>query len=231
MGYASSKHQQEDREMVGWLYIDEQVAAPIRVLEVESQSGLITMEVASKFLPNRSMLRGQTIVEYKGWERRRAVRCLGAEQVGSAMMVEAVDVGLAEHDDDPDAPQGAPEDWLIIAGKAQCQVTKLRIGYTPGSVTGHCLFRVPLEEWRDLRIGEDAALACVGILAHQADANDGSITPLLHSARELAPDKDPPKVELVRLRERQRYLISPLATDWGESTTLVVCRVFESTSL
>lgn len=218
--------------MVGWLYIDEQVAAPIRLLEIDHQTGLITLEVAAKFVPSRSQLRGQTIVEYRGWKRRRAVRCLGAEEVGSAMMIEAVDVGLAvpEESDEP-ALSGAPEDWLVVDGQARCQVRGVRLGYAPGSMSGHLLFHVPLDHWRDLRIGETAALACVGIATLEADANDGSITPLLHSARDPEPGSQPPSVELVRLRERMRYAVTPMATDWCENTTLVVCRVVEAEAL
>lgn len=218
--------------MVGWLYIDEQVAAPIRMLEIDAQTGLITIEVASKFVPSRSMLRGQTVVEYRGWLHRRQVRCLGAEEVGASLMIEAVDVGMAElSDGDTDDPRGEAEDWLVIDGKARCRVRGARIGHGPASLNGHCLFHVPLDDWRDLRIGEGAALAHVGVQQIESDAGDTSITPLLHASRDLPPGIAPPAVELVRLRERTRYTIRPLATDWGESTTLVVCRVIEELAL
>ena len=214
--------------MVGWLYIDEQVAAPVRVMEIDDATGLLSIEVSSKFVPNRSALRGQTVLEYRGWKRRRMVRCLGAEAVGHAVMIEAVDLGLVDpYDNDDQNMAGPAEDWLIVDGKAECEVFGTRVGNCPGSVVKHCLFYVPLNAWRDLRIGEDAALACVGVQHSDPDANDGSITPLLHSARDLGPGDVPPKVELVRLRERLRYQVHPLATDWGESTTLVVNRVID----
>lgn len=212
--------------MVGWLYINQNVAAPIRVLEVDSLTGRITIEIAAKFVPNRSLLRGETIIEYCGWKRRRAVRCLGAEQIGSELMIEAVDVGTAVPEELADAEAlGEAEDWLIVQGQARCQINGMRQGSGPGSLAGHCMFHVPLTDWRDLRIGEDAALACVGVGANEIDSNDGSITPLLHAARKRLPGDQQPQVEIVRLRERIRYTITPIATDWGDSTTLVVCRV------
>lgn len=222
--------------MVGWLYIDEQVAAPVRVLEIDEKTGLLSIEVAGKFVPNRAALRGQTVLEYRGWKRRRLVRCLGAEEAGSALLIEAVDLGRLDPNEEMDqemdaAHGGAPEDWLAIDGKAACRVSGTRIGSCPGSIVTHCLFHVPLDDWRDLRIGEGAALAGVGMRHTDTDTNDGSITPLLHSARELSPDDRLPTVELIRLRERLRYQVHPMATDWGESTTLVVCRVIGQAEL
>ena len=218
--------------MVGWLYIDESVAAPIRVLEVDPMTGLISIEVAAKFVPNRAMLRGQTVVEYRGWKRRRVIRCLGAEEIGSELMIEAVDVGTADHEEAAvPHPLGKAEDWLVVDGRACCQVDAFRIGNGPRSLAGHCLFHVPLTEWRDLRIGEDAALAGVGIAAADQESNDGSITPLLHSARERRPGEGEPCIEVIRLRERIRYTISPIATDWGDVSTLVVSRVLEMNEL
>lgn len=214
--------------MVGWLYIDDNVIAPIRVLEVDSLTGLITIELAAKFVPNRAALRGQTVIEYRGWKRRRAVRCLGAEQIGSELMIEAVDVGTAEPEEAADShPLGEAEDWLVVDGQARCRVKGFRAGNGPGSLAGHCLFRVPLSDWRDLRIGEGAALACVGSTHDEIDTGDGSITPPLHSARQRKPGDHAPRIELVRLRERLRYNICPIATDWGDDSTLVVCRVYD----
>ncbi|MFN3165895.1 MAG: hypothetical protein ACE37H_02400 [Phycisphaeraceae bacterium] len=210
--------------MVGWLYIDDNVAAPIRVLEIDERTGLISIEIAAKFVPNRADLRGSTVVEHRGWKRRRQVRCLGAEQIGSELMIEAVDVGTAEPEEAAD-PRGVAEDWLIVNGNACCRVNGLRIGSSPGSLAQHCLFRVPLSDWRDLRIGEEAALASVGVRPSEVDACDGSITPLLHAARDRGPGDPEPTVDIVRLRERLRYRVGPLATDWGDDCTLVVCRV------
>lgn len=218
--------------MVGWLYIDESVAAPIRVLEVDDLTGLISIEIAAKFVPNRSALRGNTVVEYRGWKRRRVVRCLGAEQIGSELMIEAVDVGTAELEEAAvPHPNGAAEDWLVIDGKAHCMVQAFRAGNGPGTLAGHCLFSVPLTSWRDLRIGEGAVLACVGIATADYESNDGSITPLLHSARERQPGEREPSIEIIRLRERLRYTIGPMATDWGDDSTLVVCRVYQVAEL
>lgn len=217
--------------MVGWLYIGETLAAPIRVLELDAYTGLITIEVMSKFVPNKTELRGHTVVEFKDWTYRRIVRCLGAEEVGSSLMIEAVDLGLAGPDEDEcEATRGPAEDWLVVDGKAYCQVQGFKQGSCPGSLTTHCLFHVPLEDWRDLRIGADAPLASVGVSYDEADGSHGSITPLLHATREPR-SIDPPVVELVRLREREKYRIAPLATDWGESTTLVISRVAEAAAL
>lgn len=213
--------------MVGWLYIDDSVAAPIRVLEVDERTGLISIEIAGKFVTNRAALRGRTVIEYRGWKRRRMVRCLGAEQIGSELMIEAVDVGTSDVEEMAGEidPRGAAEDWLVVNGRACCIVYGLRVGNAPGSLVRHCLFRVPLSDWRDLRIGEDALLASVGVTPSEVDANDGSITPLLHAARDRKPGDTLPRVEIVRLRERLRYAIGPIATDWGDDNTLVVCRV------
>jgi hypothetical protein len=199
------------------------------MLETDEQSGVLTLEVASRFVPNRTMLRGKTIVEYRHWSERRLVRCLGAERVGNALMIEAVDVGPAKLDIDEDVDTlGAAEDWLAINGKAYCRINGLRVSERAES---HCLFHVGLTNWRDLRIGEDAPLASVGITLHAAHDNDASITPLLHSARELPMTLSPPTVEIVRLRERQRIAIDPIATDWGDDTTLVVARVSKAVPL
>lgn len=210
--------------MVGWLYIDDNVAAPLRVLEIDARTGLISIEIAAKFVPNRADLRGNTVVEHRGWKRRRQVRCLGAEQIGSELMIEAVDVGPTDLEEAAD-PRGGAEDWLIVNGRACCRINGLRIGNSPGSLVRHCLFRVPLADWRDLRIGEEAALASIGVRPSEVDASDGSITPLLHAARDRKADDPEPVVDIVRLRERLRYRVGPLATDWGDDSTLVVCRV------
>lgn len=210
--------------MVGWLYINNDVAAPVRMLESDRGSGIVTIEVASRFVPNRTMLRRETVVEYRHWSERRLVRCLGAEHVGNVLMIEAVDVGPANIDHEGKHPQaiGTPEDWLTVNGKAHCQITDLRTDQQP---QGHCLFNVSLTDWRDLRIGENAPLACVGIRLNASHDNDNSITPLLHSARETLPTFTPPAVEIVRLRERQRLTVHPIATDWGDQATLVVARI------
>lgn len=215
--------------MVGWFYINDEVAAPVRMLEADDQSGVVTIEVAARLIPNTSMLRRTTIIEYRQWSERRLVRCLGAERVGNALMIEAVDVGAARlgHGIEDEA-YGLAEDWLAIDGKAYCKLIGLHANEQPH---GHCLFRVGLTDWRDLRIGQGAPLASVGITLYAGQDNDGSITPLLHSARELPLDSPPPRVEIIRLRERQRLSIRPIATDWGDDSTLVVARVNETSPL
>lgn len=216
--------------MVGWLYINDEVAAPLRMLEDDGPTGILTLEIAARFVSNRTMLRGKTIVEYKNWQERRCLRCLGAERVGSALMIEAVDVGLASTEQEQtDQTLGPPEDWLTINNHAYCRVTQLRLSNREQN--GHCLFHVALPDWRDLRIGEDAPLAGIGITFPSNQDNDGSITPLLHSAREAPLNAIAPKIEIVRLRERQRLTIHPFATDWGDETTLVVARTEQSSPL
>ena len=215
--------------MVGWFYINDEVAAPVRMLETDEQSGVLTIEVASRFVPNRAMLRGKTIIEYRHWAERRLIRCLGAERVGNALMIEAVDVGPAKAElEESTDPLGAAEDWLAINGKAYCRISGLRVSDRGNS---HCLFNVGLTDWRDLRIGENAPLASIGITLHAAHDNDASITPLLHSARELPQSISPPAVEIIRLRERLRLTIRPIATDWGDDTTLVVASVSKAVAL
>jgi hypothetical protein len=214
--------------MVGWFYINDEVAAPLRMLEVDEKSGILTIEVASRFIPNRTMLRGRTIIEYRNWDQRRLARCLGAERVGNALMIEAVDVGPANVEHDDQDSRGPAEDWLTVNGRAYCKINNLNVNE---QTQGHCLFHVGLADWRDLRIGEGAPLASVGITVEAGQDNDGSITPLLHSARERSFTHTPPEVEIVRLRERQRLCINPVATDWGEASTLVVARVNTRSSL
>ena len=214
--------------MVGWFYIKEEVAAPIRMLETDGLSGMMTIELAARFVPNLTMLRGKTVVEFRHWQERRRVRCLGAERVGGALMIEAVEVGPANLSQSGFQTQGSPEDWLTIGGRAFCQVTGLRASDQPD---GHCLFNVALNDWRDLRIGENAPLAGIGITLGAGPEIDGSITPLLHAARDLPPAVVTPSVEIVRLRERTRLLINPFATDWGDATTLVVASIEETAPL
>ena len=215
--------------MVGWLYINEEVAAPVRMLEADEQSRIHTLEVAARFVPNRTALRGKTVVEYRSWPERRYVRCLGAERVGNALMIEAVEVGpVNAQPHDPPHNLGPAEDWLTINSKAYCRVNALTASTNP---EGHCLFHVALTDWRDLRIGEDAPLATIGITATTGHDNDASITPLLHAARDFPLNLITPDIEIVRLRERQRLAIQPIATDWGDESTLVVARVSEATPL
>ncbi|MEO0476973.1 MAG: hypothetical protein AAF085_13525 [Planctomycetota bacterium] len=215
--------------MVGWFYINEEVAAPIRMLESDEQSGILAIEVAARFVPNRAILRGKTVVEYRHWSERRNVRCLGAERVGNALMIEAVEVGPAvEADREAAQDLGPAEDWLTINGKAYCRVSGVSVSDRPD---GHCMFHVGLTDWRDLRIGEDAPLATIGIAAHTAHDNDASITPLLHAARDFPLTLVSPDVEIVRLREREYLSIEPIATDWGDDSTLVVARVHQTNPL
>lgn len=215
--------------MVGWFYINEEVAAPVRMLESDEQSGMLSIELAARFIPNLTRLRGTTIVEYRHWGERRAVRCLGAERVGSALLIEAVDVGPATAKPDPTMHQpGGPEDWLTIEDRAFCRITDLQAGAPP---RGHCMFRVALNDWRDLRIGENAPLASIGLTLGAGPAVDGSITPLLHAARDMPDAIIAPCVEIVRLRERSRLRITPIATDWSDTTTLVVARINDVASL
>jgi hypothetical protein len=209
--------------MVGWFYVNDEVAAPLRMLETDAHSGILSLEVAAQFIPSRSMLRGETVVEYRHWNERRVVRCLGAERVGSALMIEAVGVGKIEHRGSmTSAELGPPEDWLAIDGAACCRVVQLSVGDRENA---HCMFRVGLSDWRDLRIGEAAPLACVGVSLEPGHDNDGAITPLLHAARDASNHSHQPIVELIRLRERERYNIQLLATDWSDETTLVVAKV------
>ena len=216
--------------MVGWLYINDEVAAPLRMLEDDGPTGILTLEIAARFVPNRTMLRGKTIVEYKNWPERRLLRCLGAERVGNALMIESVEVGPAiTEQHSTDNTLGPPEDWLTINNHAYCRVSQLRI--SDRDHPGHCQFHVALPDWRDLRIGEDAPLAGIGITFPSGQDNDGSITPLLHSAHETPLNAIAPRIEIVRLRERQRLTINPFATDWGDDSTLVVARLDESAPL
>ena len=117
---------------------------------------------------------------------------------------------------------------LTINGKAYCRIAGLSVSDKPD---GHCLFRVGLTDWRDLRIGEDAPLATIGIAPHTAHDNDASITPLLHAARDFPLTLVTPDVEIVRLRERERLSVEPIATDWGDDSTLVVARISKALPL
>lgn len=215
--------------MVGWLYIDQQVAAPIRVLDLDPSSGMLSIAIAAKFLSRHEALRGQTLVEYRDWKHRREVRCLSSERVGDEVLIDAVDLGMP--DEAADHPEGIAEDWLVIDGQALSQVAGFRAGGGPGTVTGHCVMRVPLPVWRDLRIGAGAALASVGVPAGVGDHEPGTIAPLLQQCDPYAQTKAQPTVEVVRLRERLRYRIVPIATDWHRDSTLVISRVDEAETI
>lgn len=249
--------------MVGWLYIEGQVAAPVHVLDIDPGTGVMGVEVAGKFVPDRAALRGEVVVEYYGWKTRRLVRCLGAERIGTQLMIEAVDVGRASaaaHEDTD--PRGPAEDWLVVEGKPVCQARGFTCGAgrqgaaieresrTPqtsgggGTSGGHCMMHVSREAWRDLRVGEHAPLAAVGVpgstvastaLPTPGTSASGTITPLLHPTP-LGQAPHPAEVKIVRLREREVIHITPLASDWSDDSTLVVARVervesFASTSV
>ena len=231
--------------MVGWLYIEGQVAAPVRVLDLDTDNGVMGIEIAGKFVPDTDTLRGEVVVEFYGWKTRRLVRCLGAERIGTQLLIEAVDVGRASPpaSEKPD-PRGEAEDWLIVDGKPVC----LAVGFTCGagkarassehleprdsntSGGGHCMLHVSREAWRDLRVGEHAPLAAVGVTVAStalptADTTaSGTITPLLHPTP-LMQDTPPIEVKVVRLREREIVYITPLASDWSADSTLIAARV------
>ena len=209
--------------MVGWLYIDGMVAAPIRVLDTDAGSGMLSLAIAKKFVTRPEVLRGSTLVEYRGWQHRREVRCLSAEVVGDELLIDAVDLGTP--DDLDEHPAGPAEDWLVLDGRPMSLVGGFRVGGGPGTVTGHCVMRVPLGVWRDLRIGERAPLAGVGVPAGVGEGDEGMITPLLQRHSAVNDPVDEPTIEVVRLRERLRYRVVPIATDWCEDATLVLCRV------
>ena len=211
--------------MVGWLYIDEQVVAPVHVLDVDRSTGVMGLEVAGKFIPDRAELRGEVVVEYYAWTTRRRVRCLDAERIGTQLMIEAVDVGRPVDADDPLDRLGEAEDWLIVDGEAWCRAEAFTAGAVLGAASGHCMMHVSREAWRDLRVGEQAPLAAVGIASAGGEAlGEDRITPKLRAAprsqRPAAAD-----VRVVRLRERVVIHLTPVASDWAEDSTLVVARV------
>lgn len=211
--------------MVGWLYIEGQVAAPIHVLDVDELTGVMDLEVAGKFIPDRAELRGEVVVEYYAWPTRRRVRCLDAERIGTQLMIEAVDVGRPLGQDDPAGALGPAEDWLIVDGEAWCRAEGFTVGTAFGATAGHCMMHVSREAWRDLRVGERAPLAAVGVAAVQvAERGEGTITPKLRATPQAGLLR-PADVRIVRLRERVVIYMTPVATDWADDSTLVVARV------
>ncbi|MEM9414603.1 MAG: hypothetical protein AAGA29_03880 [Planctomycetota bacterium] len=211
--------------MVGWLYIDGEVAAPIHVLDVDLTTGVMGVEIAGKFVPDRADLRREVVIEYYAWKSRRLVRCLGAERIGTLLLIEAVDVGQPLEPSQADTERGAAEDWLIVQGEACCQVSAFSSGAAGGSSTGHCIMQVPRDAWRDLRVGEHAPLAAVGAASGQkVHAGIEAITPMLQPTPMNASSM-PVEVKVVRLRERMVYHLSPLASDWAEDSTVVVAKV------
>jgi len=220
--------------LVGWLYIEGQVAAPIHVLDLDPANGMLSIEIAAKFVPDASDLRAETVVEYRSWKTRRQVRCLGAQRVGTRLLIEAVDIGSLREmsrQDEENALLGEAEDWLIVDGQPVCLVDEFGSGARPGSVVGHCMMRVPSTAWRDLRVGESAPLAAVGVASQGAfEPAVGAVTPPLRSAL-VKPTKPIPRVEVVRLRERMKFSIVPLASDWTDAGTLIVARVDRVASL
>lgn len=211
--------------MVGWLYIDGQVAAPIHVLDVDLATGVMGVEIAGRFIPDRADLRREVVIEYYAWRSRRLVRCLGAERIGTQLMIEAVDVGQPLSHAAEDDTRGEAEDWLIVQGEPACRVVGFSSGAVSGSARGHCIMQVPREVWRDLRVGERAPLAAVGAaVGETVQAGIEAITPKLQPTP-IGAAMPPAEVKVVRLRERMIYHLSPLASDWAEDSTVVVGRV------
>lgn len=211
--------------MVGWIYIDGQVTAPIHVLDVDLGTGVMGVEIAGRFVPDRADLRREVVIEYYAWKTRRAVRCLGAERIGTQLMIEAVDVGQPIRAHDADDPRGKAEDWLIVQGEAQSKVLAFSSGAAGGSATGHCIMHIPREVWRDLRVGEQAPLAAVGVTAGKASLSPiEMITPRLRPTP-LSANAIAAEVKVVRLRERLIYHLTPLASDWAQDATVVVAKV------
>ncbi|MFI4861213.1 MAG: hypothetical protein ACIAXF_11080 [Phycisphaerales bacterium JB063] len=211
--------------MVGWLYIDGEVAAPIHVLDVDLATGVMGVEIAGKFVPDRADLRREVVIEYYAWKTRRLVRCLGAERIGTLLMIEAVDVGQPITPKQADPARGEAEDWLIVQGEPRCRVSAFSSGAAAGSGRGHCIMHIPRETWRDLRVGKQAPLAAVGAaVGHKVHAGIEAITPKLQPTP-LSNTPMPVEVKVVRLRERLVYHLTPLASDWAENSTVVVAKV------
>ncbi|XAM00204.1 hypothetical protein OT109_02210 [Phycisphaeraceae bacterium D3-23] len=211
--------------MVGWLYIDGEVAAPIHVLDVDLATGVMGIEIAGKFVPDRADLRREVVIEYYAWQSRRLVRCLGAERIGTLLMIEAVDVGQPLEPSHTDTERGDAEDWLVVQGEASCRVSAFSSGAAAGSGKGHCIMHIPRDVWRDLRVGEQAPLAAVGAAVGQkVHAGIEAITPKLQPTP-MSASPMPVEVKVVRLRERMIYHLTPLASDWAEDSTVVVAKV------
>ena len=211
--------------MVGWLYIDGQVAAPIHVLDVDLGTGVVGVEIAGRFVPDRTDLRREVVIEYYAWKTRRVVRCLGAERIGTQLMIEAVDVGQPISENKPEDPRGQAEDWLIVQGQAWSKVSAFSSGAASGSATGHCIMHIPRQVWRDLRVGTQAPLAATGVATNAAaQPSIETITPTLRPTP-LSVHTRPAEVKVVRLRERLIYHLTPLASDWAHDSTVVVAKV------
>ncbi len=209
--------------MVGWLFVDDAVLAPLHRYQQLDQSGLVEFACSGKLLADRSVLRGRVALELTSAGSRIAVRCLAARPHDRVMHVKAVALG--------DAAQGLndeqADDYLIVDGGALSSVSQVRVGTAHHGQAVNVELCIPNKTWREERGRRHGKLALIPP-AHQSPikhlAGLIDLTPPLMTVDPLTPT-DRVTIELVRLRERLRYVIEPYAADWQAQAAVMLANV------
>lgn len=210
--------------MVGWIFIDGSVVAPMHRFEEQVDHGLVRFECSNKLLRDRLSLRREVTLEHHNDTRRRLVRCLTARRLSKTILIEAVDLGPAsqlDHDHEAD-------DVLAVQGQPVSSVDGVRMGGPTPLEPNNIMFELPTPDWRRLRGDRKGLLAKLPLVpGHPLTRVRGvqDLTPPLLVQPEI-PTHAGPKVELIRLRERLRLPLGLYAADWGRDHALVLATVW-----
>lgn len=216
--------------MVGWLYIDGAVVAPLHRFKHDHQAGLVRFDCSAKLLADRTLLRGEVAIEtYNGTARQR-VRCLTARRMQRVYTIEAVELGpVASFHGRPDLG----DDYLIVDGKKVCALEDVWVGdEQPERGVRSVALGVPSRVWRverGTRQGMLARLPDPSFSPLHVVAGVQDLTPPLLT-ESLGP-AETPVIEVVRLGWRERLSVELFAADWQPDMALVLGHVTQATPI
>ncbi|MEM6391605.1 MAG: hypothetical protein AAF797_02405 [Planctomycetota bacterium] len=216
--------------MVGWLYIDGDVVAPLHRFTRDRHAGIIRFDCSAKLLTDRTLLRGEVAVETYNSTSRQRVRCLTARRMERVYTIEAVELGPL-----PDRARTLDpgDDYLIVDGKKVCTLEDVWLGDDQAhrSVRSVAL-GVPSRVWRIERGTRDGVLARLPDPSYsplQAVSGVQDLTPPLLT--ESLPHDESPIIEVIRLGQRQRLRVELFAADWQPDMALVLGHVTQTTPI
>ncbi|MEM1212585.1 MAG: hypothetical protein AAGI68_09845 [Planctomycetota bacterium] len=216
--------------MVGWLYIDGAVVAPLHRFKHDHQAGVIRFDCSAKLLVDRTLLRGEVAIEtYNGTARQR-VRCLTARRMERVYSIEAVELGPIPGNDRKADPG---DDYLIVDGRKVCALEDVWLGdEQPERGVRSVALGIPSRVWRIERGTRDGLLARLPDPSYsplQAVSGVQDLTPPLLT--ESLTDDERPAIEVVRLGQRQRLRVELFAADWQPDMALVLGHVTQTTPI